>query len=108
MDATELPMRDQLNPAKVDYAQELSNLGYPGFAHFQSGEPNRNPAQLLVKALSEHDLDRRVVEALPWLVLWLLGNGLGLGTSRGKIARFTESTWLHSCTGQKTVLHNNL
>jgi hypothetical protein len=28
MDATELPMRDQLNPAKVDYAQELSNLGW--------------------------------------------------------------------------------
>ena len=69
MDASGLPMRDKLNPAKVDYAQELSNLGYPGFAHFQSGEPNWNPAQLLVKALSEHDLDRRAVEALPWLVL---------------------------------------
>lgn len=62
-------MGNKLNPAKVDYAQELSNLGYPGFAHFQSSEPNWNPAQLLVKALSEHDLDRRVVEALPWLVL---------------------------------------
>jgi transcriptional regulator with XRE-family HTH domain len=69
MDATELPMRNNLKSAKVDYAQELSNLGYPGFAHFQSGEPKWNPAQLLVKALSEHDLDRRVVEALPWLVL---------------------------------------
>ena len=69
VDATELPMRDQLNLAKVDYAQELSNLGYPGFAHFQSGEPSWNPAQLLVNALAEHYLDRRVVEALPWLVL---------------------------------------
>jgi transcriptional regulator with XRE-family HTH domain len=69
MDATELPMRNNLKSAKVNYAQELSNLGYPGFAHFQSGEPKWNPAQLLVKALSEHDLDRRVVEALPWLVL---------------------------------------
>jgi transcriptional regulator with XRE-family HTH domain len=69
MDATELPMRSQLTSGKVDYAQELSNLGYPGFAHFQKGGPNWNPAQLLVNALSEHDLDRRVAEALPWLVL---------------------------------------
>jgi transcriptional regulator with XRE-family HTH domain len=69
MDATELPMRDQLSLAEVDYAQELSKLSYPGFAHFQSGEPSWNPAQLLVNALSEHNLDRRVVEALPWLVL---------------------------------------
>jgi transcriptional regulator with XRE-family HTH domain len=69
LDPTELPMRDKLNSTKVDYAQELSNLGYPGFAHFQSGEPNWNPAQLLVNALSEHNLDRRVAEALPWLVL---------------------------------------
>ncbi len=69
MDATELPMRDKLSQADVDYAQELSKLGYPGFAYFQSGEPSWNPAQLLVNALSEHDLDRRVAEALPWLVL---------------------------------------
>jgi transcriptional regulator with XRE-family HTH domain len=68
MDATELPMRDNL-PVGLDYAQELSNLGYPGFSHFQSGEPSWNPAQLLVNALSEHNLDRRVAEALPWLVL---------------------------------------
>jgi transcriptional regulator with XRE-family HTH domain len=69
IDATELPMRDKLSQADVDYAEELSKLGYPGFAHFQSGEPSWNPAQLLVSALSEHDLDRRVAEGLPWLVL---------------------------------------
>jgi transcriptional regulator with XRE-family HTH domain len=69
VDATELPREEKLCRAKVDYAQELSNLGYPGFTHFQSGEPTWNPAQLLVKALAERDLDRRVAEALPWLVL---------------------------------------
>jgi transcriptional regulator with XRE-family HTH domain len=64
-----LPLRDEVNLGDSDYAQELSNLGYPGFAHFQSAEPNWNPAQLLVAALSERNLDRRVAEALPWLVM---------------------------------------
>jgi len=65
----ELPMRGNMNSEGVDYGKELSNLGYPGFAHFRSGEPDWNPAQLLVNALSEQNLDRRVAEALPWLVL---------------------------------------
>jgi|SRR5579864_6051364 len=69
MNPADLPMRDKMALGEVDYAQELSNLGYPGFAHFQSGEPSWNPAQLLVNALSERNLDRRVAEALPWLVL---------------------------------------
>ncbi len=69
LNPTELPMRDETSLGEVDYAQELSNQGYPGFAHFRSGEPSWNPAQLLVEALSERNLDRRVAEALPWLVL---------------------------------------
>jgi hypothetical protein len=58
-----------VSASEVDYAQEPSNLGYPGFAHFQGGEPSWNPAELLVNALSQKNLDRRVAEALPWLVL---------------------------------------
>ena len=69
LNPTELPMRGKASFGEVDYAQELSNLGYPGFAHFRSGEPGWNPAQLLVEALSQQNLDRRVAEALPWLVL---------------------------------------
>jgi transcriptional regulator with XRE-family HTH domain len=69
MSATTLPMRDLAKQKRVDYTQELSNLGYPGFAHFKTGEPNWNPAQLLVQALSERSLDRRVAEALPWLAM---------------------------------------
>src|SRR5512133_2240656 len=49
LDATLLPMREF--PASVDLSQELANLGYPGFAHFAKGEPEFNPAQLLVLAL---------------------------------------------------------
>jgi transcriptional regulator with XRE-family HTH domain len=62
---TLLPMRTF--PASVDFAQELANLGYPGFAHFAKGEPELNPAQLLVFALSQAYLDRRTAEALPWV-----------------------------------------
>jgi transcriptional regulator with XRE-family HTH domain len=69
LDAVMLPMRDEVSLGGGDYAQELSNLGYPGFAHFQSDEPRWNPAELLVNALSERNLDRRVAEALPWLAL---------------------------------------
>lgn len=52
-----------------DYAQEVADLGYPGFAHFAKGKSRWNPAQLLVLALSENKLDRRTAESLPWLVL---------------------------------------
>jgi len=47
---------------------ELAALGYPGFAHLR-GKARRNPAEVLLKALNEADLDSRVVEALPWLAL---------------------------------------
>jgi hypothetical protein len=62
-DPLELPWVE----GKPDYADELANLGYPGFAHVRTGTARFNPAQLLVLALSEPVLDRRVAEALPWL-----------------------------------------
>jgi hypothetical protein len=52
----------------MDLTQELANLGYPGFAHYQNGEPGVNPAQLLVLMLAQNQLDRRLAESLPWLV----------------------------------------
>jgi hypothetical protein len=51
----------------MDFARELANLGYPGFAHHRTGKAAWNPAQLLVLGLAENQLDRRVAEALPWL-----------------------------------------
>lgn len=48
------------------FAAELSGMGYPGFAY--SGEHARwNPAELLLRALAQQELDARVVEALPWV-----------------------------------------
>jgi len=47
--------------------QYLAGLGYPGFAYVRSGEP-LNPAQLVLTALRQPDLEARLVEALPWVV----------------------------------------
>lgn len=60
---------------------ELAALGYPGFAHLR-GRGRHNPAEVLLNALNQSDLDSRVVEGLPWLVLryldmdwdWLVQN----------------------------------
>lgn len=49
-------------------ARELAGLGYPGFSYMKA-KATWNPAELLVAALTKDDLEVRVAEALPWLVL---------------------------------------
>jgi len=72
-DATKLPMRKDGESALLDFAQELSNLGYPAYGYFRNGLPSWNPAQFLVMALAQPNLDRRVAEGLPWLVRHFVG-----------------------------------
>ena len=59
-------------------ARDLAGLGYPGFAYlrFRSWTP-KNPGEVLLTALAQDDLEPRLVEALPWLVLryWTLDWG---------------------------------
>jgi transcriptional regulator with XRE-family HTH domain len=50
-------------------ASELAALGYPGLSHLKSGVKKKNPAELLLSALGNDNLDSRLVEALPWVVL---------------------------------------
>ena len=50
------------------YAEELSSLGYPGFSHLRKYR-KVNPAEYLLGALSQDNLEARVAEALPWLAL---------------------------------------
>jgi transcriptional regulator with XRE-family HTH domain len=71
VDPVHLPLREPVPMSDSEYAEELANLGYPGFAHRKTrdGKPAWNPAQLAVMALSTESLDRRVAEGLPWLVL---------------------------------------
>lgn len=68
--ATALPLGEyHCRPRDASYFKDaLGTLGYPGFAYSQvSGKSN--PAELLMEALDCEDLDARVTEALPWLLL---------------------------------------
>jgi transcriptional regulator with XRE-family HTH domain len=49
-------------------ARALGRLGYPGFAYLRSGV-RVNPMDVLLGALLADDVDARVVEGLPWLLL---------------------------------------
>jgi transcriptional regulator with XRE-family HTH domain len=50
-------------------AGELASLGYPGFAHLRGRARRVNPAESLLTALAQRNLEARTAEALPWLVL---------------------------------------
>jgi len=50
-------------------AHELALLGYPGFAHLRGGGRRMNPAEFLLTALTQRNLEARVAEGLPWLVV---------------------------------------
>ena len=49
-------------------ARDLSRLGYPGFAYLRGGWL-KNPGEVLLTALAQPNLDSRLAEALPWLLL---------------------------------------
>ncbi len=51
-----------------ELTRQLSALGYPGYAHVPPAG-RRNPAEVLLVALGKDNLDARVAEALPWLLL---------------------------------------
>lgn len=48
-------------------ARQLAALGYPGFSHLRAIPAN--PAVVLLHALVQKDLEVRLSEALPWVVL---------------------------------------
>lgn len=49
-------------------AADLAALGYPGFSHLKARQ-KKNPAEVLLSALNARDLNSRLTEALPWLLL---------------------------------------
>jgi hypothetical protein len=51
-----------------ELAEELAGLGYPGFSYLR-GHRKRNPAEVLLRGLAQHDMEPRLTEALPWVVL---------------------------------------
>ena len=67
--ATALPLEiDDLDSwDSASLAGAVAVLGYPGFQYLQGGQC-RNPAVILLAAISRDDLEVRVIESLPWLV----------------------------------------
>jgi hypothetical protein len=59
----------------------LGTLGYPGFAHVRAHR-TLNPAEVVLRVLRSKNVEARVVEALPWVLLhypdvdwqWLLSS----------------------------------
>ncbi len=67
---TALPLSEVPENVTPDFlAHELASLGYPGFAHLRGAARKVNPAEFLLSALSQRNLEARVAEGLPWLVL---------------------------------------
>ncbi len=54
-------------PREGNLASEIAALGYPKLAHLKKKTAGKNPAEVLLTALSAENLDSRLVEALPWL-----------------------------------------
>ena len=68
MPATVLPVHEAGPLEHSDAAPSLGMLGYTGFAHLRKGR-RLNPTELLLRTLRADDVDGRVVEALPWLLV---------------------------------------
>ena len=66
---TTLPVSASRASLKAEEATAaLGAVGYPGFAYLRNRRP-LNPADLLLRTLRAGDVDARVVEALPWVLL---------------------------------------
>jgi len=64
-----LPLKEQKRPlANQHFAKQFASLGYPGFASIRSAR-KRNPVQVLLDALAQDNLEPRLTEALPWLLM---------------------------------------
>ena len=60
---------DSVPPADEDtLALDLAALGYPGLSYLKP-KRKRNPAEILLSALSASNLESRLTEALPWVLL---------------------------------------
>lgn len=107
-----LPMKNAAWSVQVEendtLASDLAALKYPGLSHLKSVR-KKNPAEVLLSALSVENLDARLTEALPWILVkyadldwqWLvsaakvndLQNKLGFLTSVA--SRFAEKLGKH-------------
>jgi transcriptional regulator with XRE-family HTH domain len=67
---TALPLSEPLDVrgrAPDQLQRKLASLGYPGFEHVRFRALS-NPAEVVLNAVVEPELDTRLVEALPWVL----------------------------------------
>ncbi len=64
---TVLPVSQGVKATPDTVQKELGSLGYPGFEHVRS-RAACNPAEAVLHAVLNRDLDTRLVEALPWVL----------------------------------------
>jgi transcriptional regulator with XRE-family HTH domain len=68
---TALPVHSTDRLSEVDsreLAESLAALGYPGFSYVRARR-KVNPAEVLLVALAQKNLESRLAEALPWVLL---------------------------------------
>jgi transcriptional regulator with XRE-family HTH domain len=68
MSAAKLPVSESRSLNTDQMARALGALGYEAFGYLTRGR-RLNPAEVLLGVLRTDDVDARVVEALPWLVV---------------------------------------
>lgn len=71
---TTLPLPESLETrlgdnASQKLAENLAALGYEGFSYLRNRKHKKNPGVVLLTALAQDDLEARVVEGLPWLLV---------------------------------------
>lgn len=112
--ATVLPVSESAADRTVSeqwVEHALARLGYPGFAYRKKAGPRSNPTEVLLRALTRDELDARLVEALPWLLLRFQGfafetlsaparlrdlqNRLGFIVSLAREAAEQDPQWSH-------------
>ena len=111
---TALPLSESaINKAGPELWVEhaLARLEYPGFAYRKKPGPQRNPAEVLLRALACDKHDPRLVEGLPWLIMQCEGfdfetlsvsakskdlqNRLGFMVSLAREVAEQDPRWLH-------------
>jgi transcriptional regulator with XRE-family HTH domain len=74
MSPAALPLTDDPFSVPADrLAEQLGALGYPGFSHLRASW-KRHPAEVLLSSLVQENLESRVAEGLPWLMLRYVGD----------------------------------
>lgn len=72
MPPTALPLEKELKNVRPatneEFVKQLAAYSYPGYTHVKASGL-KNPVEVLISALSTGNLEARLVEALPWLLL---------------------------------------